>query len=143
MYFLFWFIIGLVLGSLLILMGRRLSSKKEKDFLALSLLIAALVYIGFALISGSNYWLGIEGIGVLVYGTFAFLGYRYAAIWVGLGWLIHPLWDAVLHLYGAGHVIAPDWYTVACISFDVVVGVYILLNLSRYSNTTSTTLKKA
>jgi len=132
MYYVFWLFIGFVLAGLLILMARKHSSKGEKNFLAQGLLIAALIYIGFAMIWGDLYWLGIEGLGVVAYGTFAYLGYRYSAIWTGIGWLIHPLWDVILHLNGAGHVIAPDWYAIACISFDVAVGGYILLNLSRY-----------
>jgi len=146
MYYIICVFVGLILGSLFIVIARKLSPNGEKVFLAQALWIAALIYIGFALAWGDMYWLGIESLGVLAYGIFAYLGYRYSAIWVGLGWLVHPLWDAVLHLYGAGHAIAPDWYVIACISFDVLVGAYILTNLSRYSTSNKTkniAIKKA
>ncbi|TKB43139.1 DUF6010 family protein [Thalassotalea mangrovi] len=47
-------------------------------------------------------------------------------IWLALGWLLHPVWDIGLHLQGPGWHIVPPWYAVACVSFDILVAIYIV-----------------
>ena len=46
-------------------------------------------------------------------------------IWLSLGWLLHPVWDIAVHLFGPGHEVAPAGYAVACVSFDIAVAVYL------------------
>jgi hypothetical protein len=50
--------------------------------------------------------------------------------WLAAGWALHPIWDAALHLQGSGAAHAPEWYVVACISFDLPVAAYIQWNRS-------------
>ena len=45
--------------------------------------------------------------------------------WLAFGWALHPAWDAGLHLHGYGASFAPEWYVLACISFDLLVAGYI------------------
>lgn len=42
----------------------------------------------------------------------------------------HPLWDAALQLFGGAATFTPEWYVIACISFDVLVGVFIQIHRS-------------
>ncbi len=44
------------------------------------------------------------------------------------GWALHPIWDAGLHLQGSGATHAPEWYVVACISFDLLIASFIQWN---------------
>ena len=74
---------------------------------------------------GNSVWIAIEALGVFVYALFYWLSTKYSAIWLSLGWLLHPVWDVVLHLFGPGAHVAPEWYAVACLSFDIVVAAYI------------------
>jgi hypothetical protein len=92
-----------------------------------TLLIAALIYVAFALIWGDSRWLMIELVGVIIYGLFIRLSHIYSIKFLALGWLLHPLWDATLHLYGPAHSLAPTWYAVACISFDIIIAGYIFI----------------
>ena len=120
-----WLVIGLVGGTCLLYLARKNNKRKEKLILGVGLLIAALIYLGFALVWGNWKWFGIETLGVIGYGVFFYLGKRFHFAWMGVGWFLHPLWDVVLHLNGPGEQIVPAWYALACVSFDVLVGTYI------------------
>lgn len=126
MYYLISFLLGLLAVWPLLLWVHRRSPRGRIRVLAVSLLLAALVYPGFALVWGDASWFGIEVAGVFLYGLMAWLGWRVAPLWLALGWLLHPLWDVFLHLLGPGAHIAPAWYAVACVSFDIAVAVYIV-----------------
>ena len=89
---------------------------------ALFLVVAALIYVGFAWgLGASERWLRVELMGVAAYGALALFGVLRAPKWVGFGWLLHALWDLVVHPGGhPGYV--PSWYPATCLGFDVVVG---------------------
>lgn len=94
--------------------------------LALGLLVAALLYVAFALIEGETVWLLVEAVGVAAYGSLAWLGLRRSALWLAAGWALHPAWDVGLHLVGEGAAVAPEWYATACISFDLLIAGYMV-----------------
>ena len=129
-----WLLLGLVLGSALIFIARGLGSQHEKRLLANALLIAAILYVGFALVWGDFAWFLIELGGVPAYGLFYWLAYRYSTYWLAVGWSVHPAWDVFLHLTGPGHDIAPEWYATACISFDFLLAAYIVATAGRWQN---------
>ncbi|MDA8020256.1 MAG: hypothetical protein MPN21_22695 [Thermoanaerobaculia bacterium] len=129
--------VGSVLGAgtalILIAFVRRSGPLAERRFWALALLVAALVYVGFAalgvgtglVVEPSNV-LGFEGLGVMVYGALGALGTRHPRV-LAAGWVLHVIWDL-----GHRHVgWVPDWYVVACVAFDVVVASYLGLSLRR------------
>jgi len=122
----FALILGLVLGILFIQYANW-KGRNPSGIYALGLFVAALIYPIFAIFTANLSWIGIELLGVLCYGLFCLLGMRYQVGWIALGWLLHPLWDIALHLYGPGNHIISLWYTVPCFSFDVLVGLYILI----------------
>mmetsp|Transcript_20444 Transcript_20444/g.47318 ORF Transcript_20444/g.47318 Transcript_20444/m.47318 type:complete len:147 (+) Transcript_20444:98-538(+) len=90
------------------------------------LVVAALVYVGFALVAfeTAGAWLGLEMLGVILYGIFFFLSLRSSYLWLSVGWALHPCWDVMLHLWGGGHRFTPEWYVWSCVSFDVMVAIY-------------------
>jgi hypothetical protein len=118
--------LGLGLLTVIPLLGgvHQASLEKVHQILGGFLILAALVYVGFALRLGDWTWLGIELSSVLIYGGFYGLARRFSPLWLALGWLLHPVWD-LFHFLGSGHQFAPDWYTIACISFDLAVATYI------------------
>ena len=121
-----WLLLGLVFGSALLIYARSHRARGEKKVLTNSLVVAAIIYVVFAIIWGNTTWLLIEITGVLVYGIFAWAAIRYSAYWLSIGWLLHPIWDVGLHLTGPGNRVAPEWYAVACITFDILVAMYVL-----------------
>ncbi|MEW8030043.1 MAG: DUF6010 family protein [Candidatus Thiodiazotropha sp.] len=129
-----WLVLGLALGIALILYARN-RGRSEKTILAIGLIVAALIYVGFALIWGDATWFFIELAGVPVYGMFYWLSVRFSFLWLAIGWVAHPVWDIFLHLKGPGHIVAPEWYAVACISFDILVAAYIVASISKWRTT--------
>ena len=121
-----WLALGFLLGAGYLALVRRYEPQTERQLIALGLVVAALIYVTFAIAWGDDVWLLAEILGVTCYGLVAWFGLRFSGLWLAVGWGAHPLWDALLHLSGSGANIAPTWYVVACISFDILVGVYVL-----------------
>ena len=91
------------------------------------LIVAAGFYVYFALRSDeSAFWIALEVIGIAVYTTIGAFGLRGSPMWLAAGWALHPLWDIVLHYFGPGHAFAPETYTIACLSYDLLVAGYIV-----------------
>ncbi|MEN1728579.1 MAG: DUF6010 family protein, partial [Pseudomonadota bacterium] len=116
----FFLLLGALGGWLLVLYAFR-SKRNSQLILAQALVIAALIYLAFALIWANPLWIGIELLGVLLFSLFAWRGVRGSMLWLAAGWGLHPFWDAGLHWWIADGHFAPRWYVIACLSFDLVV----------------------
>lgn len=121
----FSLLLGLV-GAVVFLTICRAISETESQALAVGLVIAALIYLGFAVLGeASASWIVVEGVGVGIYSLLAVLGLRYSNWWLMMGWLLHPVWDVWLHFLEQGASFTPAWYALSCMSFDLLVAVYI------------------
>ena len=102
-----------------------LSRQRPLAWWATGLVVAAVVYVAFALARGDLGHAVLEASGVALYGTVAWAGVRQRrAGLVAAAWALHPAWDLGVHL-GLG-LPAPAWYVWACLSFDVVVGLALV-----------------
>jgi hypothetical protein len=109
-----------------LLISRFASGIVWRSFLVLFLFIAAGLYIVFAVRAGAGaLWLVGELVGVAIFGGMALLGLRGSLWWIVAAWALHPLWDVGLHYLGPGRSFAPETYTIACLSFDLLVAAYI------------------
>ena len=110
-----------------------LLSRFTRDLVGRSLLVvflfaAAGAYFGFALLAAPGpIWVLAELVQVIVFGAIALLGLRGSPWWLAGGWVLHPLWDVVLHYIGPGYSFAPITYTIPCLSFDLLVAAYIAI----------------
>ena len=120
-------LLGALLAAPLVLAAR--GRRVERQIYAAGLVVAALVYVGFAAAAGAGTAaLARELIGVALFGAVAWLGLRRAAIWLAAGWAAHVGWDLLLHpLSEAGF--APAWYVRACIGFDLALAAWIALGM--------------
>lgn len=122
-------IIGGLIALLVLYAFRNINDKRSKKFFAGSLLIAALIYVGFA-VSGfytdtaSENWLLIEFLGVFIYFAFAYLGVKVSVWFLAIGWAMHVFWDVGLH-FGGNVAFVPGYYPSVCIGFDIVFAIYI------------------
>ncbi|MEO1021197.1 MAG: hypothetical protein AAFW89_01520 [Bacteroidota bacterium] len=124
-----WLSLGSAFGTLFVYLAER--SAFTERILGIGLIVACCVYVFFGLLSGDVMWIFIETSGLLLYSCFVLLGWKYKFSWLGIGWFLHHVWDYPLHLRWEGGDIAPDWYVLFCISFDVIVGLYIIIDLHR------------
>lgn len=113
------------------LRGQRPASRQR--FWAVALLVAALIYVGFAVLGSAQglvhdppHTLGYQGLGVMVYGAMGALGMRHPKV-LAAGWALHVVWD-LGHRHAAW---VPEWYVAACLAFDLVVAGSVAVDLRR------------
>ena len=115
-----WLSVGLLAAAVYVGLAPARAGRGLRAYYAWGLVVAAAIYVGFAAWAASPLWLAIELAGLAIFGLAAWLGRRGDLAWLALGWTLHPLWDAGLHLTASG--VAPRWYVLACLSFDLLVG---------------------
>src|ERR687895_1318720 len=128
---------GAVFATVAVIVPAFLLSRFTRDIvgrslLALFLCAAAGAYFGFAtlgreVVDTQPIWMLVELAQVIVFGTLALLGLRGSPYWLAAGWALHPLWDFLLHYVGPGHRFTPWTYAIACVSFDWLVAIYIVI----------------
>ena len=123
---LIWVVVGIVGGAAFARAGSRRSDGGNRLFAA-GLVIAAAIYVIFAVVAGEWDWVGIESLGVALFSVVAVVGRGRREWLLALGWLIHPLWDLGLHHFFGVSMFAPAWYVWGCLGFDVVVGAFLLV----------------
>jgi hypothetical protein len=135
-------VIALVVGAALafaFLVWTRAQADAGRRLYAIGLFVTALIYVAFALAGGADgHSLGQEGLGVLLYGAAAWVGFRKSITLLALGWAMHPVWDVALHLQYPGAAYTPDWYPWGCISFDLVVAGAVFVAGARPARRTAT-----
>jgi len=117
-------VIGFILACLLILVVRKILPDHEQSFWRVSLVIAALLYVVFALVGKSQDYLPIEVGGVALYSIFVWLSKKHSLLWLAFGWALHIGWDVLLHATDAT-LFVPRGYAPACIGFDIAIAGYI------------------
>lgn len=118
------FTIGILAAVLTIILVQRFRKQQAPQSYAIALIIAALIYILFALFGSATAWLPVEIVGLVIYTAFAFLGLKYSPWFLGVGWAAHVAWDVWLH--GAHTPFVPSWYPVMCVAYDLILAGYIL-----------------
>jgi hypothetical protein len=128
---------GAIFAAIAVIVPAFLLSRFTRDIIGRSVLViflfvAAGAYFGFAImgrevVDTQPIWTLIELVQVVVFGTMALLGLRGSPYWLAAGWALHPFWDLVVHYKGPGHPFTPWTYAIACISFDWLVAIYIVI----------------
>jgi hypothetical protein len=121
---------GGLVGAAFVLLARRHTPQRELALYAAGLVIAALIYVAFALLRHGVSHLPLELLGLVLFTLAAGLGLRNWTIVLGLAWIAHGAWDYVLHVPPPAYV--PSWYPVWCLGLDVLVGLYVALNGTRF-----------
>jgi hypothetical protein len=125
-------LVGVVLGALFIALARAGGPRRERRVLGAGLVIAALIYVGFALRGGApGRWLALELAGAAVFGAAAGAGVRFSTWLLALGWGAHVLWDVLLHRSGGGSTYTPAAYPWLCVGFDLLVAGYVAIGRRR------------
>jgi hypothetical protein len=128
---------GAVFAAIAVIVPAFLLSRFTRDIfgrsvLVIFLFVAAGAYFGFAtlgrdVVDTHPIWTLIELTQVVVFGALALLGLRGSPYWLAAGWALHPIWDIVLHYIGPGNAFTPWTYAIACLSFDWLVAIYIVI----------------
>jgi hypothetical protein len=99
-----------------------------RSWLVILLFAATGAYLGFVVVAqGGFLWILIELAHIVAFGVMALRGLRGSPYWLAAAWGFHPIWDLGMHFIGPGRAFAPFTYTIACLSFDLIVAAYIIL----------------
>ena len=117
------FFFGVVFSLVLARFARAKTPAGERQIYALGLVVAAVIYVAFAVAGGAGAgWLLIESLGVVIYGTVAVWAQLREKPWLlALAWGAHVAWDVSFHLQGGGAEYTPEWYPWLCASFDLII----------------------
>ena len=107
--------------------------KFERAWLAAFLVAMPLVYVmGWfaARDRAATLWIWVELLGLALFAAFAALGFKKSPWFLVLGIAGHGLaWDS-WHYKNSSY--APDWYAVACLLVDLVLGAYVAARVPAY-----------
>src|SRR5687767_1936087 len=96
-----------------VLLSRFAGENYGRALLAIFLFVAGGAYVGFAVAGGAGgLWFLAEIWQAVVIGAMGLLGMRGSPYWLAAAWAVHPLWDVVLHYFGAGHAFAPEFWAI-------------------------------
>src|SRR5690349_12296464 len=138
-----WLIAGAVFGALFVRVAYAIQSR-TRPILFGGLVVASLAYMIFSVHGRAGAgWIGLELLGVAIYGSIALPGLRGSPWWLAAGWALHPVWDIALHYFGGGAAFAPRPYALACLAWDPIVAVYIAYRIVHPARTMRRTLPKA
>ena len=129
-----WLLLGLLGAWGFVAFACSKPPAEERKIFAIGLIVAGLVYVGFALWWWQPYWVMIELVAVLVNLGFVYLAIRHSIYWLVFAWAIHPFWDLYIHLIGPASYFTPSWYPVFCVAFDLFVAVIILKRQKSWRN---------
>ena len=116
---------GAAAAAVLVVAASFLKTPTRHKVYGVALIVAALIYVGFAV--GDMFFLQELG-GAFIFAAMAVAGMRGYPWALALGWALHVTWDVGFH--GAYSPIAPSWYPLACVGFDLVVAGAILSELA-------------
>ena len=112
------------MALVLVLLTKKIYPNKDHSIWRIGLIIAAVIYPVFVLISGQLQHMPMEIGGVILYGTFALLSKKYTLHWLVAGWALHICWDLFLHSADATPYV-PAGYAMACLGFDIAIAGYL------------------
>ncbi len=131
-----WLLLGAIFGVVFVQLLQA-NQKALTRWTSAGLAIAALVYVAFAWWNHvSDFWILVEVAGLVFFSAFALAGWQGNLKALALGWLLHGMWDWLVHIIGPGTHVPPLWYAWICAGFDLAVaGMLFHLATTRTVNT--------
>lgn len=120
---------GTLLAALTVGTALLLPEPAVVPFLALLLVFAAAVYVGFAELDPGGGRRRLQWAVALAFVAVALLGLQLSPWFLAAGWILHAGWD-LLHHRGTVPTRTSAWYPGACLAYDLVVGGFLALWLS-------------
>lgn len=115
---------GTLLAALTIGLALLLPEAAVVPLLALLLVFAAAVYVGFAEMDPEGGRRRLQWGVALAFVAVALLGLMTSPWIVAAGWILHAGWD-LLHHRGAVPTRTSAWYPRACLAYDLIVGGFL------------------
>ena len=112
------YVIGIVASGVVAVFARYVGFDRDRAFYPTVVIVVALYYVLFAVMSGSVPTVVLESLVMLVFAMAAVVGFKSNA-WIVVGALAgHGIFDAV-HGFIIENAAVPPWWPAWCLSYDV------------------------
>ena len=112
------FVFGIVLSAGVALFARQVGLDRDRAFYPTVMIVIALYYVLFAVISGSVQTVAIESVVMTLFAAAAVAGFKSSAWIVVVALAGHGVFDAV-HGYLIENAGVPAWWPAWCLAYDV------------------------
>jgi hypothetical protein len=127
---LFPFVIGIVLSAGVALFARKVGLDRDGAFYPTVMIVIALYYVLFAVMTGSIQTVLAESVVMVVFAGTAVAGFRSSAWIVAAALAGHGIFDA-FHGYVIDNPGVPAWWPAWCLAYDVGAAAGLALLLRR------------
>ena len=115
---------GMGLAAAFIVYAERHAAGERRRVYGIGLIVAAVIYLVFSVLTQNILWILIETFGALLFTVFVYLAFKYSYWFLVMGWSIHMVWDGALHAAEVAPYV-PQWYPPVCVGFDLVIALFI------------------
>jgi hypothetical protein len=124
------YLIGLILSVAVAGFATAIGFDRERAFYPAVLIVIASYYVLFAVMGGSSRALLVEIIVATGFLVFAVIGFK-RSLWFAVAAIVgHGVFDFVHHWF-VDNPGVPVWWPGFCLTFDVVLGVWLAVRLMR------------
>ena len=124
------FVVGIVLSAGVAVFARQVGFDRDRAFYPTVMIVIALYYVLFAVMSGSVQTIALEFVVMSLFAIAAVVGFKSSA-WIVVAALAgHGVFDAV-HGYIIENAGVPAWWPAWCLSYDVGAAAWLGLLLRR------------
>ena len=118
-------VIGLLLAVAVAAYAKFTRFDQDRSFYSTVLVIVASYYVLFAVMGDSTHALVQETIAGLIFSVAAVFGAVRLPVLLGIGLVAHGLFDLIHHAIIPNPGV-PSWWPAFCMSFDVVLGLWVI-----------------
>lgn len=119
------YLVGIITAVAIVGLARSTKFENDRSFYPTVLIVIGFLYLLFGAIDGRIEVILFEGFIALIFTAIALLGYRKSLVIVGIGIILHGIFDITHHLILENRGI-PDFYAGFCFAVDVVLGGYVV-----------------
>ena len=116
-------LIGLTTSLATILFVALFKQLDKRIIFGLTLTGIGFLYVGYTWTDYTT--VIISGVQVLIFILFTYLGIKKNIYYLAAGFFLHGLWDLLYGHYGNQGLLPPD-YDLFCLTYDFVIGFYLL-----------------
>ena len=117
-------VIGIILGSVIILTAKFTGFEKNRRFYPVILIVIALLYILFGIIDRRFEVIVFESLFAAMFIGIAVAGFKKNLLIAAFGIFLHGVFD-VLHIFMIGNSGVPSFYPHFCLAVDFVLAIYL------------------
>jgi predicted membrane protein len=127
------YLVGIILGLVIATVAKITGFDKDRSFYPVILVVIAMYYVLFAIMSGQSDTIVTEIIVALLFLVLAVIGACMSAMFIAAGLIAHGLYD-LIHNQLVVNTGVPIWWPGFCAAVDFVLGIVVLLLVKVRSN---------